>query len=495
MPSFNPPDNARREAAPRRQLTLLDSTSIIVGIIIGSAIYEMTPTIARCVPNAAWLVGVWVIGGLLSLVGAVCYAELATAYPREGGDYVYLTRAFGQTAGFLFAWAQFWIVRPGSIGALAYVFARYANELWPLGDEKQALVIYAAGSIVILSGINILGVREGKWTQNFLTAVKVVGLAGVVVAGLCFAAPPALVAAAAGPEKSDFRLALILVLFAYGGWNEMAYVGAEVRRPEKNILRALLLGTAAVTLLYVAVNLAFVHALGFSGTRHATAVAADVLELALGPWGRWLISLLVCISAPGVHQRHDLHRGADLLRHGDRTSPLCLAGPLEPTLADAGLVAGDPGGGDAAVGRRFRAEPERFGVEAKWFREDGEFHHAGVLDILFFGGRDAFRAPPPRAGHAAALSRALVSARAAGVLSLQPVHGLFQHFLGLRKPDIRGPVVGGDSDRGRGGELLRQILQRRGEGPVGAGRLWYNYPEAMKTPRDRCRCEIFPASC
>jgi amino acid transporter len=299
MSPINPPDNGRREAAPRRQLTLLDSTSIIVGIIIGSAIYEMTPIIAGCVPNAACLVGVWVLGGLLSLVGALCYAELATAYPREGGDYVYLTRAFGRTAGFLFAWAQFWIVRPGSIGALAYVFARYANELWPLGDEKQALVVYAAGSIIILSGINILGVREGKWTQNFLTAVKVVGLAGVVVAGLCFAAPPALGAAAAMPEKSDFRQAMILVLFAYGGWNEMAYVGAEVRRPEKNILRALLLGTAAVTLLYVAVNLAFVHALGFGGTRHATAVAADVLQLALGPWGRWLISLLVCISALG----------------------------------------------------------------------------------------------------------------------------------------------------------------------------------------------------
>ena len=102
---------------PTRQLSLLDSTSIIVGIIIGSAIYKSAPDVAGAVPNAAWLVGVWMLGGVLSLVGALCYAELATMYPQEGGDYVYLTRALGRWLGFLFAWAQFWVVRPGSIGA------------------------------------------------------------------------------------------------------------------------------------------------------------------------------------------------------------------------------------------------------------------------------------------------------------------------------------------------------------------------------------------
>ena len=122
---------------PRRQLTLLDSTSIIVGIIIGAAIYESSPKIAGCVPNAWWLMGVWVLGGVLALVGALCYAELATAYPLDGGDYVYLTRALGRKTGFLFAWAQFWVVRPGNIGALAYVFADYANRLWPIGKDYR----------------------------------------------------------------------------------------------------------------------------------------------------------------------------------------------------------------------------------------------------------------------------------------------------------------------------------------------------------------------
>jgi amino acid transporter len=296
-----------RSAAPRRQLTLLDSTSIIVGIIIGAGIYRSSPNVAALAPNAAWLIGLWVLGGLLSLLGALCYAELATAYPHEGGDYVYLTRAFGRAVGFLFAWSQLWIVRPGSIGAVAYAFAEYANRIWPRAEGDAAagvMVLYAAGSIVVLSGVNILGVREGKWTQNVLTAAKVLGLSAIVLVGFLYVAPAAQVpiAAAAGPAHfplADFGLAMIFVLFTYGGWNEMAYVGAEVRHPRRNILRALLLGTLAVTLIYVLVNVAFLHALGLQGSRHAT-VAADVLELAIGPWAAQAISLLICISALGA---------------------------------------------------------------------------------------------------------------------------------------------------------------------------------------------------
>ncbi len=302
---------SNRPAGPRRQLTLFDSTSIIVGVIIGAGIYETSPTVARCVPGPGWLIGVWVFGGLLSLIGAVCYAELATAYPRAGGDYVYLTRAFGRRMGFLFAWAQLWVVRPGSIGAFAYVFARYANQLWPIPQGTQAPMIYAVGSILVLSGINILGVREGKWTQNVLTVVKVLGLGAICAAGLFFASPHAALADAvpadalpAEPLKglagADFRLAMILILFTYGGWNEMAYVGAEVRDPKKNILRALVLGTVAVTLIYLLANLAFVHALGFQGTCDSGAVASDVLKLPLGQWGSRAISLLICISALGA---------------------------------------------------------------------------------------------------------------------------------------------------------------------------------------------------
>lgn len=302
--SFHSPSETSSAAAPQRHLTLFDSTSIIVGIIIGAGIYESTPLIAQNVPGVAGLLGAWLLGGFLSFVGALCYAELATAYPRAGGDFVYLTRSFDRPIGFLFAWAQLWVVRPGSIGAMAFIFARYANHLVPLrvGEaESSGLLIYAVASVLVLSFINLLGVQQGKWTQNILTTAKVLGLLLVAGVGLLFSAPPAPPAAAAAePSSPNFGLAMIFVLFAFGGWNEMAYVGAEVRDPKKNILRALTLGTVAVAAIYILVTLAFLHALGLEGTRNSKAVAAEVLDLGLGGWGDRLISLLISISALGA---------------------------------------------------------------------------------------------------------------------------------------------------------------------------------------------------
>lgn len=286
-------------ASPRPHLTLLDSTSIIVGIIIGASIFRSAPLIAMQVPSTGWLVGVWAIGAVFSLIGALCYAELSTAFPKEGGDYVFLTEALGRKIGFLFAWAQFWIVRPGSVGTLAFVFADYANQLCPLEASYRPLLIYAVGAVAVLSGINLLGVQAGKWTQNVLTLVKFLGLLAIVAVGMGFSV--AAIAPVAPPATRSFDLgfALILVLYAYGGWNEIAYVGAEVRDPQKNILRALLLGTLAVAAVYIAVNLAFVHALGLGGLQHSTAVAADVLSLGIGPRAGQCISLLICITALG----------------------------------------------------------------------------------------------------------------------------------------------------------------------------------------------------
>jgi len=321
-------------AAPQRHLTLFDSTCIIVGIIIGAGIYETTWLIASNVPTnwtllpsfsllgvwsfpgvvvpGAWsLVAVWIIGGILSLLGALCYTELANMYPKEGGDYVYLTRAYGRPIGFLFAWSQLWVVRPGSIGAMAYIFARYANRLVPLDSYlagiapmepgQMAMLVYAAGSVLLLSAINILNVQTGKWTQNLLTVLKFLGLGAVCVVGFLVESPKSGVAAApaSGGGSIDIGLAMILVLFAYGGWNEMAYVGSEVRNPKKNILRALLLGTVAVMACYVVATLAFLHAFGFEGVRGAQAVAADVMQLHLGPPGEKFISLLIAVSALG----------------------------------------------------------------------------------------------------------------------------------------------------------------------------------------------------
>lgn len=295
-----------QQGSPRRELTLLDSTCIIVGIIIGAGIYRISPSVAQHAPNAVWFLGLWLAGGAFSLIGALCYAELATAYPEEGGDYVYLSRAMGRTVGFLFAWCQLWIVRPGSIGAMAYAFAEYANRIWPQAQadrEVYVLMLYAAAAIVVLTAVNVWGVREGKWTQNVLTIAKILGLAAIVAVGFSCSAP-APVATASEGTSPDFSWvmvgsAMIFVLFTYGGWNEMAYVGAEVKEPRKNILRALLIGTLAVTVIYMLVNMAFLHAVGWEGTQHDT-VAADVLELGIGRWAGQAISVLICISALGA---------------------------------------------------------------------------------------------------------------------------------------------------------------------------------------------------
>jgi amino acid transporter len=294
-------------AVPRRQLTLFDTTSMIVGIIIGSSVYVTAPTIAQNAAGTASLLAVWLLGGAFALVGSLCYAELVTALPAEGGDYVYLTRAFGRPVGFLFAWCELWLVRPGAIGSMAYVFAEYAEHIVPLGTfspglSKASPVIYAGGAVVLLTGVNLLGVATGKWTQNILTLAKVIGLVMVIAVGFSVTGAETAPVKNATAFEWGFAnpLALILILYAYGGWNDMAFVGAEVRDPDKNIVRALLLGTAAVTTIYLLINAAFVHALGFEGVRTAEAVAAQVTELGLGWWGRKAVSLLVAVSTLGA---------------------------------------------------------------------------------------------------------------------------------------------------------------------------------------------------
>ncbi len=283
---------------PRKELSLFDSTCIIVGIIIGAGIYETVPTIVGSMGSSVGTLGIWLIGGLLALAGALCYAELATTYPREGGDYVYLSRAYGRWAGYFFGWSQLVIIRPGDIALMAFVFARYARTLYaPFGGSQIA---YAAAAVVVLTAINVLGVKGGKWTQNVLTVIKALGLLAVIVVGLIVSGQPPEPAEQPGLTLGGLKLALILVMFTFGGWNEMAYVAAEVKHPQRNIVRSLVTGTAAVIVLYMLVNGAFLHALGYEKATTSQAVAVDTIS-AMSPniAGR-AISILICISALGA---------------------------------------------------------------------------------------------------------------------------------------------------------------------------------------------------
>ncbi len=285
--------------APKWELSLFDSTCIIVGIIIGAGIYQMAPDIAKGAGSWWGVLGLWVAGGLLSLCGALCYAELATAYPREGGDYVYLSRAYGKWSGFLFGWAQLTVVRPGDIAIMAFAFATYIRTIYdPFVDYPEySQRIFAGGAVIVLTVINILGVKEGKWTQNLLTVVKALGLLAIV--GIAVFAPQQ-DRTQATFDALPISLALIFVLFTYGGWNEMAYVAAEVKNPNRNIVRALIFGTGAVIGLYLLVNGAFLYTLGFEGLATSEAVANDAISTVFPNVGGSLISALVCISALGA---------------------------------------------------------------------------------------------------------------------------------------------------------------------------------------------------
>jgi len=292
----NPPDRP----APKRQLTLFDSTCIIVGIIIGAGIYRTAPDVAKGACCWWGVLAIWLAGGLLSLCGAFAYAELATAYPHAGGDYVYLTRAYGRWAGFLFGWIQLAVVRPGDVAVMAFAFATYfrtiydplAGSAWPHSEQ-----LYAGAAVAFFTAVNVAGVSEGKWTQNLLTVVKALGLMAIVVVAL-IGPRPAASAEAVGPFP--LSVALILVLFTYGGWNEMAYVAAEVKHPKRNIVRSLILGTVAVTLIYLMLNAAFLYTLGYAGLATSGAVATDAVSTVFPTIGGRLVSLLVCISALGA---------------------------------------------------------------------------------------------------------------------------------------------------------------------------------------------------
>jgi APA family basic amino acid/polyamine antiporter len=286
----------------KAQLGLWDAVSIIVGIVIGSTIYKSPQLIMANVTSPAWGLGAWALGGALSLVGALCYAELASTYPRSGGDYVYLSRAFGPWCGFLFGWAQLAVILTGSIGMMAFVFGDYAVKAWEppesVASREVWTALLAAAAVVALSVTNILGVVLGKWTQNLLSLLKVIGLGAIVVIGMKHGKNEILSGSApAGP--TSFGLAMIFVLYAYGGWNDAAFVAAEVRN-RRNIPRALLLGTALITVIYLAVNVAYLQALGFEKMRASGTVAADVGQMAFGDNASRAISVLVMVSALGA---------------------------------------------------------------------------------------------------------------------------------------------------------------------------------------------------
>jgi len=284
------------------QLSLWDTVSIIVGIVIGSSIFTTPPIIFEGVAGPWEGLGLWLFCGALSFVGAMCYAELATTYPRYGGDYVYLTRAFDRPMGFLFGWSQLAVILSASTGAMAFIFGEYFAGLLGIDDAEKPMFAVKAGigAVVVLSALNFFGVVLGKWVQNALVIVKLVGLALIIVAA-CWA-PATNAFSVTNPTRGGggFPVSMILVLYAFGGWNDAAFVAADLK-DRRNIPKALLLGTLGITLIYLAVNFAYILGLGFDGARlFRPTIAADVLKNAFGDVGGQIISVIVMTSALGA---------------------------------------------------------------------------------------------------------------------------------------------------------------------------------------------------
>jgi amino acid transporter len=289
--------NEPQTGTPKPSITLIDAIALIVGLVIGAGIFETPALVAANTGTVGGVIGVWLMGGVVSLLGALCYAELATTYPHVGGNYYYLKRAFGQPIAVLFAWARMTVIQTGSIALLAFVFGDYASELLPLGGYSPA--IYAAVAIALLTMLNIIGLRQSKSLQNGLAVILVLGLLLVIVVGLASSLPPVGPLSSDASPTSSWGLALVFVLLSYGGWNEAAYISAEIHNPQRNIVRSFLWSIGIITGLYVLINLAYLRGLGIAGMADSQAVAADLLRRVLGQPGAAFVSLLVVSATLG----------------------------------------------------------------------------------------------------------------------------------------------------------------------------------------------------
>jgi amino acid transporter len=335
------------DASNPRELTLVDTTSIIVGIIIGAVVFQSASKIAAAMPNlgwlpsVGWLLGLWLLGGFIAWLGALCYAEWGTRSPDGGGDYHYILRAFGPRVAWVFGWMQLLVIRPGSIGFFALAFGKSAQSLLPL-ELRQPQLCYAVAALLLSTMVNLCGLREGLWAQRVLTTAKVLGLllvsaVGCMVAILGKVRPLEHETALAAPFTP--AVAMILILYAYGGWNEVGYLGGEIRSVRRTIPRTLGWGLAVVTGLYTLLNLAYALGLGWQGFIRSDSPAADILAIPFGTAGETAMHTLMAVTLFGA-LHGSLFTGARLTAAfvGDTRRSLGSSNPYEPSLALAYLI-------------------------------------------------------------------------------------------------------------------------------------------------------------
>lgn len=283
-----------------RRLGMLDATAIVVGIVIGSGIFVLPNLIARNLPSSAAIVTIWIVSGVLSFFGALAYAELGAMIPATGGQYVYLREAYGPLCAFVCAWTFMLAVLSGGSAWLAVTFSIYAGYFVPLTPTTSKMM--SIGLIAVLSVVNYLGVREGAWVQRTFTGLKIAAL--LVLIGAAFWAPhPTVVAKASDHSPVSFAglgVGMAACLMAYNGWSYVSFVAGEVRDPQRNLLRSLVIGMAVVMVLYVFANLAYLKVMAIPEIASTERVGADLATRTMGSIGGTFVSLTVLLSIIGA---------------------------------------------------------------------------------------------------------------------------------------------------------------------------------------------------
>ena len=325
------PSAAQDQSGFRRELKLLDATNLVVGTMIGSGIFIVSADIARQLGSPGWLLLVWLVSGILTMLGALAYAELAAAMPKAGGQYVFLRDGLGPLPGFLYGWTMFMVIQTGTIAAVAVAFSRFLGVFLPavspdvflslgrlpmpggaveLGLSPQRLV--GIGVIAVLTLVNVSGVREAKWVQNVFTIAKTGALVGLVLLGLTIGRHADALSANFGAGMFDavpvgsalvlaFSAAMVGALFSADSWNNVTFAAAEVRQPERNLPRALALGTGFVTMLYLLANLAYLSVLTLPEIQNAPQdrVATLAMQHMFGDVGQYLMAAAILVSTFG----------------------------------------------------------------------------------------------------------------------------------------------------------------------------------------------------
>ncbi len=290
--------NPHKSTHPKQVLSVIDAIVVIVGIVVGAGIFRTPSIVAANTGSSELFFGVWVLGGVISLIGAMCYAELSTAFPNTGGDYHFLHRAFGRRFAFLFAWARMSIIQTGSIALLAFIVGDYMSELYSLGTFSSS--IYAAIVVIGLTLVNIIGVHVGTGAQKLLVSLQFIGLFVLIVAGLFFA-PESSASTTVAPVSSGITSAIggamVMVLLTFGGWNEAGYISSEMRGGSKKMALVMIASILIITVIYLLINMAYLHVLGIDGLASSEAVGVETMRVVMGDTGVFFIGLLVILAA------------------------------------------------------------------------------------------------------------------------------------------------------------------------------------------------------